>query len=323
MIEIGGVKQAVMVRGTNPDNPVLVYLHGGPGFPIFPIDQTKHHMESLEERYTIVYWEQRGTGKSFRPTIPTSSMKIDQFVEDTKQIIEYAQKELGVEKVFLWGHSWGTNIGALFASKYPEYLHAYISTGQSVNPFKNERLGYEYVHYNATKTGNKRALRQLETIDTIPERYSLEDALLVRKWINKFGGIVQEIDKEKPYVELNEIYMILSAVEYSVIDRIYLLLYPYYSAEKLWDDLKRFDLMKVAPQIDVPVYFLIGSNDIIVSNVLAEQYFNKLSAPAGKELIWFEKSAHRPFFEEPEKFLNIMKNKIPNEVLHTDSITAF
>jgi pimeloyl-ACP methyl ester carboxylesterase len=310
MVKIGGTRQAIMINGKSPDNPVLVFLHGGPGFPMLPFDPFLESMNRLEEQYTIVYWEQRGTGKSFNLNIDASTMNMDQFVEDTREVINYVQDLLQVEKVFLWGHSWGSNIGAIYASKYPETLYAYISTGQSVNPFLNERLCYEFVLERATKDNNRRALKQLASIDTLPENYSLSDALTIRKWVYRYGGIVYKNDLERPYLDLNEIFTILFTPLYPIDVRFNLLQNPYFSAEHLWDDLKQIDLIRQAPRIDVPVYFLVGKHDIIVSHVLAEKYFNILNAPSGKKLIWFEKSAHRPFDEEKEKFLHVMNLRI-------------
>jgi pimeloyl-ACP methyl ester carboxylesterase len=314
MVEIGGVKQAIMINGKNPDNPVLVFLHGGPGFPMLPFDPYSDSMNKLEEEYTIVYWEQRGTGRSYSSFIDFESMNIDQFVEDTREVVSYAKELLGVEKVFLWGHSWGSNVGAMYASKYPETLHAYISTGQSVNPFQNERLCYEFVLENAQKTNNRRALRQLARIDTVPENYSLKDALTIRKWVYRYGGIVFDNDQARPYVDFAEIYTILTTPLYPLRVRLSLLRNPYFSAERLWENLKEINLKKQAPSIEVPVYFLVGRYDIIVSHVLAEKYFHTLDAPAGKELIWFEKSAHRPFAEEQDKFLKIMKGRVLDNI---------
>ena len=310
LVEIGGIKQAIMINGKNANNPVLVFLHGGPGFPMLPFAPFSESMRLLEEQYTIVYWEQRGTGKSFRRSLRAETMNLDQFIDDTREVINYVRDLLGVEKVFLWGHSWGSNIGAIFASRYPGYLHAYISTGQSVNPFKNEMLAFEFVKNRALEENNRRALRQLARIDTIPENYTLQDALTVRRWVYRYGGIVYQNRDERPYVDFNEIRTILTTPVYSLLVRINLLLNPYFSAEKLWDDLKSIDLKEQAPKIEVPVFFLVGRHDIIVSHILAEQYFEKLEAPRGKTLIWFEESAHRPHAEEKEKFLNVMKSRI-------------
>jgi pimeloyl-ACP methyl ester carboxylesterase len=315
MVKIGGIKQAIMIRGHNHNKPVMLYIHGGPGFPLYPFEPMDKSLRALEEKYIMVFWEQRGTGKSFSHRIKSKSMNVEQFVQDTKEVIDYVKGVTGADKVFLWGHSWGTSIGAIFASRYPEYLHAYISTGQSVNPLKNERLSYEFAYDEAIKNNRKRALRQLSKVDTVAASYTLEDALLVRKWVYRFGGVVRSATQEKTYINVSEIAAILLASEYSVVERINMVLLPYYSANMLWKEIKEVNLMEQAVKIDVPVYFLVGRHDYIVSHVLAEQYFNKLDAPQGKELIWFENSAHRPFNEENEKFIDVMNNKILKEVI--------
>lgn len=314
MVKIGGIKQAVNIRGDDSSNPVLVYLHGGPGFPLFPFEPQQESMLRLEREFTMVYWEQRGTGKSFTRRIPRKSMNIEQFIQDTREVVEYAKKVTGAEKVFLWGHSWGSNIGALFAARYPEHLHAYISTGQSVSPFENERLTFQFVLEKARKENNRRAMRQLARIDTLEANYSLQHALTVRRWVYRYGGIVKQ-GNDRPYLDLEEIEQILTAPEYSITDRINLILFPYFSAVELWDELKRMDLRENAPRIEVPVYFLVGRYDIIVSAELAKEYFEMLDAPVGKQLIMFEHSAHRPFDEEREKFLRVLKKHILDEVL--------
>jgi pimeloyl-ACP methyl ester carboxylesterase len=307
MLRIEGVKHAVLIRGRDRTNPVMIFLHGGPGFPLFPFEPKSETMVKMEEMYTMVYWEQRGTGKSFSRSIPRESMSIEQFVEDTRQVTEYALALSGQEKVFVWGHSWGSNIGVLFADQYPEMIYAYIGTGQSVNPFKNERLCYRFVEEQARLDNNRRALRQLQWIDTIPENYALEDALTVRRWVYKYGGIVRRQEQQRPYVDWQEMQAMLTAAEYSLIDRLGLIMRPYYSIAKLWDEMKVLDLKERVPDLLVPVYFLLGRYDIIVSASLAESYFEMLEAPGGKQLIWFEESAHRPHHEEQEKFLQLLE----------------
>lgn len=306
MVEIDGIRQAVLIRGSNVANPVLVYLHGGPGFPLFPFEPAGETMRRLEDDFTMVYWEQRGTGKSFSRNIPPESMSVDQFVEDARIVTEYALEVTGQKQAFIWGHSWGSGIGALLAARHPELVRAYVSTGQSVNPYLNERLGYEFVRERALEENNRRALRQLQWIDTIPANYTLEDALTIRRWVYRFGGVVRQSTHERPYVDLQEILNMLTAPEYSILERLNLILSPHYSAEKLWSEMKSLDLTEDAPRIEVPVYFLLGRYDVIVSSALAEEYFRELEAPRGKTLHWFEESAHRPQREEREKFLEIM-----------------
>lgn len=306
MVSIGEVDQAILISGKKANNPVLLYLHGGPGFPMLPFEPFDPYMQKLENLFTIVYWEQRGTGISFNTTINKESMNVEQFVQDTREVVEYLRETLNVEKVYIWGHSWGSNLGAIYAARYPETLHAYVATGQSANPFLNERLAYEYVLDRATRSNNRRALRQLAKIDTLPDNYRVKDALTIRKWIYRYGGVVHSSKFERPYVDLNEIKIILTTPIYPLIAKINIIRDPYYSINTLWKDLRDLNLFTEAPRIDVPVYFLIGRYDIIVSHVLAEKYFNHLVAPKGKYLVWFEYSAHRPQFEELEKFISVM-----------------
>lgn len=308
MVKIGGINQAILINGKQADNPVLLYLHGGPGFPLLPFEPFTESMRYLEKNFTVVYWEQRGTGRSFNPSIDVESMNMEQFISDTREVVEYITEKLGHEKIFLWGHSWGSNLGAIYASRYPETLHAYISTGQSANPFLNERMAYEFVMEKAVEESNRRALRELSRIDTLPEKYTVADALTIRKWVYRYGGIVYQNQDARPYVDFQEINTILTAPFYSWRVRFNLLLNPYFSINTLWEDLKVLNLFEEAPKIEVPVYFLVGRHDIIVSHVLAQQYFEQLKAPEGKKIIWFEESAHRPFHEESEKFLYTMLN---------------
>ena len=311
MVNIGGLKQAILINGNRTDNPVMVFLHGGPGFPMLPFEPFSESMRHLEDQYTIVYWEQRGTGKSLTRSLDRETMNLEQFVSDTREVVDFVRDYLGVDKVYLWGHSWGSNIGAIYASRYPETLHAYISTGQSVDPFRNERLAYEFVEKKAKADNNRRALSQLADIDSIPENYTLQNALTVRKWVYRYGGIVYENRDERPYIDLREIKTILTTPVYSLGVRLNLLRNPYFSAKELWDDLMEVNLFEQAPRIDVPVFFLVGRHDIIVSYALAWEYFEELEAPKGKKIIWFEESAHRPFAEERKKFLEVMKQMIP------------
>ncbi len=308
-VRLGDVRQSVKVRGEDKNNPVMIYLHGGPGFPLFPVDQTNGVMRELEKHFTMVYWEQRGTGGSFSWRLPKKSLSVQCFVDDTKELVEYLQDLLDVEKVFLWGHSWGSSFGAIFASQHPGMLHAYISTGQSVHPFINERLNYEFVLSKATEDNNIRALRQIERVDTIPENYTLRDALLVRRWVAYYGGVEKEPERGR-YIDAGYILSTLRATQYGLIDKLNMVLMPYFSADELWNDLMTLDLTKQAPRIEVPVFFMTGRYDVIVSAVLAEQYFELLEAPAGKQLIWFEQSAHRPHHEEKEKFLRKMRTLV-------------
>jgi len=58
--------------------------------------------------------------------------------------------------------------------------------------------------------------------------------------------------------------------------------------------------------VRVPVYVVAGRYDMTTPSALAEAYLRSLTAPH-KAFVWFEASAHFPFLEEPERFLEVMR----------------
>lgn len=297
-IKLGNYNQSVIVRGMNKTNPVLIHLHGGPGYPLFPY---LNSFKELEKHFTIVYWEQRGTGKSLRSELKPQSMATDSLLRDLNELIDWTRTNIDTSKVFIWGHSWGSNLGMLYIHKYPEKIKAYIGTGQSVNLYQNERLCYEFVYEQASNENNKKALKQIAKIDTA--NYNLSNALTIRKWIYNYGGIVHSNYKEKSYINFDIVKQVFKTPEYNMADKWRLLLRSKYSGKQLWDDMMQINLFEQVKIVDCPVYFFEGKYDIIVSSKLAEKYYNKLIANKGKKLVWFNNSAHRPHIEEPDKFV--------------------
>jgi pimeloyl-ACP methyl ester carboxylesterase len=265
-------------------------------------------LRELEKQFTMVYWEQRGTGASFSHKVNRSQMNVDRFVEDAHEVIQYVRMKLNVNAVFVWGHSWGSNLGILLAGRYPDEIIAYIGTGQSVHPLENERSCYCYALERTMEENNIRGMKELQKIDTV--NYSLKDALRVRKWLYSYGGIEFASGEARSYVDEKMIRKIWQTPQYRFRNKVNIIFHPYYSGRHLWDDMKEINLFEQVAALDVPVYFLLGRHDRIVSSRIAADYFEELEAPAGKQLIWFEKSAHRPHMEESDKFLDLLINRI-------------
>ncbi|MCC5929700.1 MAG: alpha/beta hydrolase [Cyclobacteriaceae bacterium] len=303
-MEIGGVRQSLLVRGQNTKNPFLLILHGGPGYPFYPDISEEYPYLQLEHLFNVVYWEQRGTGKSFSSRISRKSMNTARFVKDIKEVVDFISDNFHQDKIYLWGHSWGSNIGVKYASLYPETLYAYFGTGQSVNPLRNEKNAYEVMLRNAKMYDDKKMLKDLLEIDTTD--YQVRDALKVRDWMYKYGGIEYKIRFKQAYGGKSELNRIVKTPEYSFFDIFNIAKKPYFSGQHLWKDMQKIDLETQVPEVNLPVYFLLGRHDLIVSSEIAAEYFQILEAPEGKTLVWFEESAHRPFAEEPQKFLSVV-----------------
>nr|WP_197026687.1 alpha/beta fold hydrolase [Caulobacter sp. UNC358MFTsu5.1] len=164
-LSIGGVDQFVSIRGRDRRNPILLVLHGGPGFPETPL--AWWNTRDLEEYFIVVHWDQRGSGKTHllndaRAVAPT--MRPERFIADTEELTAWLRRELGKDKIFLLGHSWGSYIGLSFAQRRPEWLYAYIGVGQAANSPESERRGYAATREAALRAGDKRAVEELDAI---------------------------------------------------------------------------------------------------------------------------------------------------------------
>ncbi|MCX7710084.1 MAG: alpha/beta hydrolase [Clostridia bacterium] len=304
-VKIGGVDQWLLIRGQNKDNPVLLFLHGGPGTSEMAF--VKHFNADLEKYFVVVNWDQRGAGKSFFSSSPKDSFNLEQYISDTHEVAELLKKRFHKEKIYLLGHSWGSFLGMSTIHRYPESFIAYIGTGQCSDGPESEEDGYRFVIEAAENTNNQKALKELRAIG-YPENGSYEgghsSTEVQRKWNMEFGGFVYGKRNANDILKYA-----LFAKEYHLKDLLSYVLIEHNSIGELIDH-TRFS--EKIPEVKVPVYFLLGRYDHCTSSAVAEKYFQKLKAPR-KELVWFEKSAHSPCFEESEKFNNVLISQVLKE----------
>lgn len=299
-VRLGQVDQYVLIRGENVKNPVLLYLHSGPGTTEMITFRQAH--KNLEQYFTIVNWDQRGTGKSFSSNIPANSMTIEQLISDANELTEYLKKEFHKQKIVLVGHSWGTALGLSLVQKYPDSFYTYVGSGQVVKPVEGERISYEYTKEKAKD--NASALEELINIDK-PDPYLTIDnetkwfdkIILERKWLVKFGGETFGGSDNSLLFNFNTIL----APEYTWMDYVKFGMGSSFSLKNMWPQIMKLDFIEQIPEIKVPVYFYQGRYDYNTPSILVEKYFNILKAPS-KKLEWFEKSGHHPMYQEVEKF---------------------
>ena len=311
-ITLGGVEQWILVRGEDISNPLLLFLHGGPGTPVMPI--AREHNTILEKHFIVVHWDQRSSGKSYNPSIPLESLTIEQFVSDAAELAQLLRERFHKTKIFLVGHSWGSLLGVLTVYRNPSFFHAYIGMGQVVDEARAEELGLRYVRNRAQQLGNEKAMKELAGLDP-PYLDNPKDILIQRKWLSEFGGNLQEA-KTLPFLRDFDRTWVLAAVrspDYSLLDLIRFQLGSSRVRWAMFREFKQVNLIKTAPRLEVPAYFLVGKYDYNTPVELVQEYFRILDAPSGKEIIWFENSAHSPFLEEPEKYGDIMGNKVLRE----------
>jgi len=161
-IEINGVKQTVLIRGENKSNPLLLLLHCGPGTA--QVGFARQYLHEMEQDFVVVNWDQRGSGLSYTPEVTRESMTIEQFIQDTRELVEHLLRRFGQKKLFVVGHSWGSILGTLVTARYPHLFHAYVGVGQVASMDENEALSYRYTLEVAKQRNNAPALRDLQRI---------------------------------------------------------------------------------------------------------------------------------------------------------------
>ena len=299
-VNIGGIKQWISVRGTDPRNPILLMIHGGPGYVSMPTSW--YFQRGWEEYFTVVQWDQRGAGKTYAANdsaIVGPTMTRRRMLEDAEELVRWLRSEFGKDRIFVMGHSWGSSLGIELAQRRPEWLHAYIGMGQITDAPESERRGFRFALDAARRDKNEQAVRELKSLGAYaaPGRpMKLSDVYLQRKWLGHYGGAVhgrQNFSHETAATKLSP--------EYTDDDLRTIWKANEFSSEHLLAEVLGLDFSRYT-QFKCPIILLNGRHDYNVSASAAAEWFAKVRAPS-KSLIWFENSAHEMFNEEPGKML--------------------
>lgn len=295
-IDVNGTTQGMFIKSADINNPVLLFLHGGPGMPEYFL--TEQYPTGLENDFTVVWWDRRGAGLSFSPNIPKDSLTIEQCIQDTITVTNYLRQRFNKEKIYLLGHSGGSFIGIQVAKRSPELYYAYIGMAQMVYQVKSEKLAYEYMLPKYKEMGDTRMVRLLEqnpvTLSVpLPLGYEkIRDEAMHRLGI----GSTREMDSVITGVFLPS----WKFHEYTLREKINLWRGKFFTHGVMWNEMIAVDLNEQFTEFDLPVYFLEGKYDYTCSYDLAYEYYLNLTAPV-KGFYTFDNSAHSPIFEEPEK----------------------
>lgn len=299
VVRIGGIDQFVSIRGADRRNPILLFIHGGPGFPTTPLAWWGTH--GLEEYFTVVHWDQRGAGKTYLlndPKLVAPTMKKERFVDDTEELVAWLRKEYGKDKIFVLGTSWGSYVGLEFARRRPEWLHAYIGMGQLGNSPESERRGYAFALDAARKANNAQAIADLESIAPYAQPgqpIPLKAIQLERKWSDYFGGIMAYRQHQMDSVAVR------LSPDYSDEEAAHVYDGNGFSEGFLLSPILSFDFADVT-RLGCPLIVFAGRHDRTVNSTVAKEWFDHVRAPT-KKFVWFENSAHEIMIEEPGKLL--------------------
>ena len=299
-VSLGGFEQTILVRGHDRSKPVLLYVHGGPGFGQLPI--APGYSDELERHFVVVHWDQRGAGASCEGA-DFAAVTRERIVEDAIELSAWLRGRFGDGgKIFLLGHSWGSVVGALAAQQRPDLFAAYIGLGQVVNGRRNEELSYQFVLDEARRRGDSDALAELEAIH--PPYPSVEQLGVQRRWLNAYRGSIYDTDRARSVLPAA-----LFGREYTLATRLRFVPCFQSTLERLWSGLDGFDAIRQIPRLDVPVFFFTGRHDWNTPYPLIEEWAAQLVAPH-VEIVWFDEAGHMPPIEMPEEFQHALIEKL-------------
>ncbi len=314
-MKIGGIEQGFFIRGEDINNPVILYLHGGPGSPELPLIIPSEKHERLEKYFTVCYWDQRGAGMSYSKSIDPLSMTAEQMVEDAYEITIYLMEKFAKEKIYLMGHSWGSYLGVKTIEKYPQLYHAYIGIGQVADQRESEILSYDYMLSYATEINDKADLKLLEKYGkNTPLFLGFDYFMKVRTpLMNKYGIGIMHKDYKMSDLTRDVLYF----KGYTLSEKIGYMRGSLFSYQYLFNQYVLADnLFETSLSFDIPIYITHGVYDYQVSYALACKFYEVIDAPR-KSFYSFEHSAHSPNMEEPEKFVGILR-AIEKEIVSLD-----
>jgi pimeloyl-ACP methyl ester carboxylesterase len=283
-VRLGGVEQSILLRGADRTRPVVLFLHGGPGMPAMFLAHA--WQRPLERDFVVVQWDRRGTGKS-RDGVPAGSLSVRRVLDDLHQLTTTLRARFAGRRIVLVGHSWGSYLGLLAVRERPDDYLAFVGTGQMA--------GTEREIVAARREALvARALAAGEF--TLAGRIADPRAPPTEDDVFRLGGELASATSPWPMVATG-----LRAPEYDLCDVL--------AVKRAADRVNREMRYDVDPppeagdvaRVEVPVFFFLGRRDLNTPPALAAAYLDRLEAPV-KGLEWFERSAHFPFLEEPERF---------------------
>ena len=296
-VQSGGATHWIRVRGADAANPVLLLIQQGPGLPMISEARRFERVLGLEEAFTVVYWDQRGCGRSLRRREDRVGISRERLVDDTVFLLDLLRDRFGA-KTYVAGFSFGATLGAYAAAQRPDLVATLVATGMDIDGAAAGTCAYDFALAAARQRGSRRAIRQLEAIGPPPHLTTKQFATRVR-WATNFGGVT----RNETYATLVRglLASLVRSPDYSAADIVRTVRGISATQAALLPELASMDLAATLPRIDVPVVLVQGRHDQVAPGAAAQRYADLLQAP-DKQLVWFENSAHTPHLEEPGKF---------------------
>jgi pimeloyl-ACP methyl ester carboxylesterase len=300
-VQLGGVDQWVQIRGEDRANPVLLFVHGGPGNAISPFAAL---FRPWEKDFTVVIWDQRCAGKTFaRGGVQTCrGMSLARVAADGVELSEFLKQRLHKSKIVVLGHSWGTMVGLRMVHDRPDLYSAYVGTGQVVSIPEKEPVVYDRAMAHLRAAHDEAGVRALQAIGRPPYRSS-DDLLAERNLSLRHDSPAER----GMVVRLAGIGLV--APGWSLRDA-----YQYFQAsphaeDATFKDTADYDARALGPTFQIPIFVFSGADDNVTPAALAQSYVERLKAPHA-EFVSLPGAGHNAVLTEPEVFLRELDARV-------------
>lgn len=290
-VNINNSRQNVLKMYTDESNPVLLILHGGPGSPDRPL--VKKYNSALAEHFTVICWDQRGSGLSYC----SDELSVDLMLSDLNELVKLLCREYRQDKIYIAGHSWGAYLGLRYVRLHPDKVAYYVGTGQGISS-NDEIYKYEFAMQRAKQNGDRKVIEKLSQISPPKGKEyksnSAECKKYVSKLVHKYGGYIhpESAFNMNEYLSLylrcykQKTFQLIKGISYSL--------------KYLENDMLAHENVGIS-RVDVPIKIIMGEQDYVCPIAETKKWYDKLSAPS-KEFVTIKKAAHMVNFEQPESW---------------------
>jgi pimeloyl-ACP methyl ester carboxylesterase len=282
-LRVDGAELHLLVRGADRSAPILLWLHGGPGGAERPL--FRYFNGGLERHFVVAYLDQRGAGRSFDPDADPRALTVARHLADLDTVVDHLRRTLGAPTLVL----------VLYAHAHPEKVRALLAVSPLVATRRQQEAQAAWVHAEALRRGDDATLARWREIGPAPHA-TAADVLAMERLADRYGAVYHEPPDRAWVVVRGVLGGLVTPWEIPRLIR-----GNQVSLEAMHDELLDLDLFTAVPRVEVPVVFLLGRHDHHVSAEISAAYLDALRAP-WKRTVWFERSAHNPPFEEPERF---------------------
>lgn len=302
-IDIGGVAQWVQMRGLHRANPVIIVVHGGPGFAMSPLTRVFRPWES---EFTVVQWDQRDAGRTFSRNGP-QPISIDRIARDGLEVAEHVQRKLPGARVILLGHSWGSAVGLEMIQRRPDLFAAYVGAGQMSSKAEQETLSYERVFERLRAAGVRDGVDELRRLGPPPYK-DLAELLVQRKWLATVDTPAEQhlFQRMAP--------LLLVAPQMSLKQTHDYLAAPKVAQAGSFNEVAQFDARRIGGRFSVPIFIFQGDRDLYTPGEPTERYLSEVEAPL-KDIAVLPGGGHDALLTMPDAFLRELRNRVRPRVL--------